>query len=103
MLSNKLLLWIVVVVIVVVVVSVGCVCVMVKLMLCLLYLILFVFNYSDCYLYDVCVDGKWMGGVLVYINGGLVMGLLVLKYDKLLLIWVEWELLDCYDFIINIY
>lgn len=38
------------------------------------FLTLFAFNYSDRYIHTVWVDGRWMGNVSAYTNGGSVMG-----------------------------
>ncbi|WP_422506877.1 DUF3304 domain-containing protein [Stenotrophomonas sp. GZD-301] len=103
MLSNKPLLWIVVAVIVLAAASAGCARAMAKPKPRSPYLTLFAFNYSDRYLHDVRVDGKWMGGVSAYTNGGSVMGPLAPKHDKPLSIRVEWELSDRYDLTTNTY
>lgn len=74
MLSLKSFTWIALAALAIVLIGAGCSRAMAKSKPKSPYLTLFAFNYSDRYLYDTRVDGKWMGGVSAYTDSGSVMG-----------------------------
>lgn len=68
------------------------------------FLTLFAFNYTDRYLWDITVDGMWMGPSSAYTNGGSAMGPRPpSKRNKQHTVRVRWELSDRYDLATNKY
>lgn len=67
------------------------------------YLTISAFNYSDRYLHDTWVDGRWLGGVSAYTDSGSVMGPLAPRGSKPITLNVNWGLSDCYDLKTNTY
>lgn len=67
------------------------------------YLTIFAFNYSDRYLHDARVDGRWLGGVQAYTDSGSVMGPLAPRGNKPIVLNVKWSLSGRYDLKTNTY
>lgn len=91
MLSLKSFTWIALAALAIVLIGAGCSRAMAKSKPKSPYLTLFAFNYSDRYLYDTRVDGKWMGGVSAYTDSGSVMGPLAPRTDTPLTLNVTWN------------
>lgn len=103
MLSIKSFIWVALAALLIVLIGAGCSRAMAKSKVKSPYLTLFAFNYSDRYLYDTRVDGKWMGGVSAYTNGGSVMGPLAPRGSKPITLNVTWKLSGRYDLKTNTY